>query len=150
MTDGGDGGGPDMGTDPAPGCGCWNGGGCTDFENPCKDVFCGLLLISHPTLVLKSLSDFFMSASEDRKGEAITLVERAIRHYQTNMRPAMREEGIIIQCKYTPSCSEYALQAVRKYGQVRGTAMAISRLIRCSPGFAGGEDPVPDNFVLCR
>ena len=150
MTDS-DGGGPDSGDDTPMGglmdCGCFTS--WKDPGQPCHNT-CGLLLISHPALVLKSLSDFFMSAPENKKGEAISLAERVIQHYQTNTRPAMQEEGMIIQCKYTPSCSAYALEAVRKYGSVRGTALAISRLIRCSPGFVGGRDPVPDNFALCR
>ena len=46
-------------------------------------------------------------------------------------------------CRYHPSCSAYALEAVTEYGAVRGTAMSGRRLLRCHPWAAGGHDPVP-------
>ena len=46
-------------------------------------------------------------------------------------------------CKYHPSCSEYAVQALRKHGLVRGSALAGWRLLRCNPWSHGGVDPVP-------
>jgi uncharacterized protein len=45
-------------------------------------------------------------------------------------------------CKYHPSCSEYAMQAVRRHGLVRGSALAGWRLLRCNPWSRGGFDPV--------
>lgn len=45
-------------------------------------------------------------------------------------------------CRFTPSCSEYAAQALGKYGVVRGTGMAVMRLLRCHPFHPGGHDPV--------
>lgn len=49
------------------------------------------------------------------------------------------------QCRFSPSCSEYAADAIGAYGVVRGTAMTASRLVRCRPGVEGGYDPaVPD------
>ena len=45
-------------------------------------------------------------------------------------------------CKYHPSCSEYAVQALRTHGLVRGGAMAGWRLLRCNPWSRGGFDPV--------
>ena len=45
-------------------------------------------------------------------------------------------------CKYYPSCSEYARQAVIRYGALKGIAMAIWRLLRCNPFSNGGFDPV--------
>ena len=47
-------------------------------------------------------------------------------------------------CKYEPTCSHYAEQAVRRYGPVRGLGMAGWRLLRCNPWSRGGYDPVPD------
>ena len=47
-------------------------------------------------------------------------------------------------CRYYPSCSAYAYDAVNKYGFFRGCAMAIKRIIRCHPFSRGGYDPVPD------
>lgn len=48
-------------------------------------------------------------------------------------------------CKYTPSCSQYMLDAVREYGPVKGAAKGICRLARCNPFSKGGYDPVPIN-----
>ena len=46
-------------------------------------------------------------------------------------------------CRYEPTCSHYAEQAVRRYGVVRGLGMAAWRLLRCNPWSRGGYDPVP-------
>ena len=48
------------------------------------------------------------------------------------------------RCRFHPSCSAYAAEAVRIHGAVRGGALAAWRLLRCSPLTAGGIDPVPD------
>ncbi len=47
------------------------------------------------------------------------------------------------QCRFAPSCSHYAEQAIRSHGAVRGTAMAAWRIARCGPFTRGGYDPVP-------
>ena len=46
-------------------------------------------------------------------------------------------------CIYTPTCSEYAIQAIRKYGALKGTFLAAKRIGRCHPSHEGGYDPVP-------
>lgn len=46
-------------------------------------------------------------------------------------------------CRYYPTCSEYTLQAVSRYGAMRGLWMGLKRLSRCHPFHAGGLDPVP-------
>jgi len=46
-------------------------------------------------------------------------------------------------CRFHPTCSEYAAEAVEKHGAIRGTALAAHRLLRCHPWSAGGFDPVP-------
>jgi putative membrane protein insertion efficiency factor len=48
-------------------------------------------------------------------------------------------------CRYLPTCSEYAMEAVERYGVLRGGAMAAWRLLRCHPLAAGGLDPVVKN-----
>jgi uncharacterized protein len=45
-------------------------------------------------------------------------------------------------CRYVPTCSEYAMEAVERYGALRGTLMALARLLRCHPFAKGGYDPV--------
>ncbi len=45
-------------------------------------------------------------------------------------------------CRFVPSCSEYASEAVRQYGFFKGSAKALARLLRCHPFHAGGYDPV--------
>ncbi|AEG50541.1 UPF0161 protein yidD [Sphingobium chlorophenolicum L-1] len=46
-------------------------------------------------------------------------------------------------CRYAPSCSEYAIQAISKYGVVKGSWLAAKRLMRCHPWGGSGYDPVP-------
>lgn len=48
-----------------------------------------------------------------------------------------------VACRFTPTCSEYAAEAIRRHGAMRGTGLAIRRLSRCRPFGGGGEDPVP-------
>ncbi len=51
------------------------------------------------------------------------------------------------QCRFFPSCSRYAEEAIRVHGAVRGTALAAWRIARCGPFTAGGYDPVPPRRV---
>ncbi|MCX6087900.1 MAG: membrane protein insertion efficiency factor YidD [Caldiserica bacterium] len=46
-------------------------------------------------------------------------------------------------CIYIPTCSEYAVQAVEKYGALKGGWLAVKRVLRCNPFFKGGHNPVP-------
>ena len=46
-------------------------------------------------------------------------------------------------CRYIPTCSEYALIAIEKYGAMKGGWMAVKRVLRCPPFHKGGYDPVP-------
>lgn len=47
-------------------------------------------------------------------------------------------------CRFTPTCSEYAVQAIRRHGPFKGTWLAVRRILRCRPGGGSGYDPVPD------
>ena len=53
------------------------------------------------------------------------------------------QAGALGQCKYLPTCSEYAYVAVLRHGLLRGGALAVGRLLRCHPLAKGGFDPVP-------
>ncbi|MCR5476070.1 MAG: membrane protein insertion efficiency factor YidD [Lachnospiraceae bacterium] len=65
------------------------------------------------------------------------IVVSGIRCYQRYLSPL---KGV--KCPYVPSCSEYAVQAVEKYGVAKGGAMAAWRILRCNPFSHGGYDPV--------
>jgi len=60
-----------------------------------------------------------------------------IRLYQRLISPALGQ-----RCKYYPSCSEYAVQAIRTFGILRGLILAAWRLLRCNPFSHGGFDPI--------
>jgi putative membrane protein insertion efficiency factor len=51
-------------------------------------------------------------------------------------------------CRFEPSCSAYALQALHKHGAARGSLLSTARILRCHPGCDGGHDPVPDAFQI--
>ncbi len=51
-------------------------------------------------------------------------------------------------CRFEPSCSAYALQALERHGAVRGSMLSTARILRCHPGCDGGHDPVPATFRL--
>jgi putative membrane protein insertion efficiency factor len=54
------------------------------------------------------------------------------------------------RCKYYPSCSEYAVQAIGRYGILRGSVLATWRLLRCNPFSHGGYDPVSEQTLFRR
>jgi len=62
-----------------------------------------------------------------------------IRGYQKTISRSLPENT----CRFYPTCSHYGYQAVYKYGAIKGTVMAIWRVLRCHPWHPGGYDPVP-------
>ncbi len=61
-----------------------------------------------------------------------------IRFYQVGISPLIGP-----RCRFQPTCSQYAIIAINRYGVVRGTYLAVRRLLKCHPFHKGGYDPVP-------
>ena len=74
---------------------------------------------------------------------ARTVVLLPIRGYQKLISPMLGAH-----CKYYPSCSEYAVQAIRRFGILRGLVLAGWRLLRCNPWSRGGYDPVEEQRLF--
>ncbi len=62
-----------------------------------------------------------------------------LRFYKRHISPHLPDA-----CIYTPTCSEYAMEAIQKHGALKGTGLAIWRVLRCNPFAKGGYDPVPE------
>ena len=67
-----------------------------------------------------------------------SILLKMIRFYQKHISPLFPA-----RCKYYPTCSQYAVEAITKYGAVKGSLMAAWRILRCNPFSKGGYDPVP-------
>lgn len=61
-----------------------------------------------------------------------------IKKYKKNISPFISKKGI--NCKYYPTCSEYTIQAIEKYGCVKGVFLGIKRILKCNPFSKGGVD----------
>ena len=66
------------------------------------------------------------------------IIQELIRIYQRSVSPLLGA-----RCRYYPSCSQYALEAVRMHGPARGLWLGVRRVARCHPLHPGGFDPVP-------
>ena len=67
------------------------------------------------------------------------LLIAAVRFYQRAISP--RKPAC---CRFTPTCSAYAIEAIERFGALRGGALALWRVLRCNPFCRGGYDPVPE------
>lgn len=68
----------------------------------------------------------------------VALLVAPIRFYQAFISPLTPPS-----CRFTPTCSQYAIEALRKHGPLRGLALAVWRILRCNPWGGSGYDPVP-------
>ncbi|MCL1848296.1 MAG: membrane protein insertion efficiency factor YidD [Clostridiales bacterium] len=66
------------------------------------------------------------------------LLLNLIRFYRAGISPLFKSS-----CRFTPSCSRYAYEAIERYGAARGSLLAMKRVLRCHPFHSGGYDPVP-------
>ncbi|HEV7732298.1 MAG TPA: membrane protein insertion efficiency factor YidD [Candidatus Binatia bacterium] len=78
------------------------------------------------------------SPDAERRPLRVAVPVAAVRLYQRVLRPVLPPS-----CRFAPSCSEYAVQAIEAHGPGRGTALAVRRVLRCHPWNAGGYDPIP-------
>ena len=63
-----------------------------------------------------------------------------IKKYQKYISPTL---SLFNKCPYTPSCSNYAIEAIERHGVIKGSALGFWRILRCNPFSKGGYDPVP-------
>lgn len=66
------------------------------------------------------------------------IVISLIRGYQRFISPLLGSN-----CRFNPTCSSYAIEAVNRFGVIKGTWLAVKRILKCHPLNAGGDDPVP-------
>ncbi len=73
------------------------------------------------------------------RGVLLRTVIAAVQVYRTMISPYRPPS-----CRFTPTCSQYAVDALQEYGLLRGTWLAVVRLAKCGPWHRGGWDPIPD------
>lgn len=77
-------------------------------------------------------------------GRAVSAAMRAmVRAYQLMLSPVLPPS-----CRFLPTCSDYAIEALAEHGPLRGSGLAICRLARCHPWGGSGYDPVPHPFAV--
>lgn len=85
------------------------------------------------------------SGQRRRRGLLSRMLIGLVRGYQMIVSPWFAP-----RCRYYPSCSQYAIDAMGKHGVIKGTALATWRLLRCNPWSLGGVDHVPEHFGARR
>ncbi len=135
-----------------PGRGYGRGGGGSCLRDACliesgcclaEALGCGpQVVLVGPTLLRRSVRAGRASAEPlapaGARGRILTVLVSAIELYQTEVSANRRA-----CCRYSPTCSHYAVQALRQHGLRRGIWLTGRRLLRCRPGATGGIDPVP-------
>ena len=82
------------------------------------------------------------SAAKPSPGVPARLAIVAVRGYQRLLSPLLGSN-----CRFHPTCSTYALEALERFGAARGGWLALRRILRCHPFHPGGCDPVPERFA---
>jgi len=77
----------------------------------------------------------------DKPTLAAAMAAQLVRAYQLLISPVLGP-----RCRFHPTCSEYAREALQRFGLLRGGWLSIRRIVRCQPFCDGGYDPVPEHF----
>ena len=80
-----------------------------------------------------------MTTTGNRPGALVRVMVFAVQLYRNTISPFRPAS-----CRFMPTCSEYAVDALQEYGMFRGSWLAIVRLAKCGPWHRGGWDPIPD------
>ena len=80
-----------------------------------------------------------MDTNENHKLFWKSVLLRSIKFYQRNISSRL----VSRKCRFSPTCSEYSIQAIEKYGIIKGLVLTVLRIRKCHPKSPGGEDPVP-------
>jgi hypothetical protein len=79
----------------------------------------------------------------------VRLLDAAIRLYQRTLSPALTVVNPACGCRFVPTCSHYAREALHVHGLAGGLALTAARLAKCGPWHPGGLDPVPPRAFTC-
>lgn len=79
----------------------------------------------------------------------VALLRGLIWVYQKAVSPALSVAAPMCGCRFAPTCSHYAQEALREHGLITGLALALRRLAKCGPWHEGGIDPVPPRKFSC-
>ncbi|MGW0661679.1 membrane protein insertion efficiency factor YidD [Streptodolium elevatio] len=140
---GGDGGGGDSGGGGDAGGSADGGGGDSSCGDGCDcgGCDCGLLIMRLQLRLLAIALACLLRPARGRDARLDARMLRAVRRYRSEVSPTRAP-----CCRYTPTCSTYAVTALERHGAARGGLLTFRRLRRCRPGYRGkrGLDPVPD------
>lgn len=80
----------------------------------------------------------------------VRVADGLIRTYQRVLSPALAAVNPYCGCRFSPTCSHYAREALREHGLLVGLVLMLVRLVKCGPWHPGGEDPVPARKLSCH